>query len=75
MAVEQFRADKFQGDDPNDPYAGTGLPELGLRNYWYPVMAAWRPMPALITRSEWPLTHREIFLSRIIIIKAFARWV
>src|SRR5271170_6345023 len=26
----------------NDPYAGTGLPELGLRNYWYPVIAAWR---------------------------------
>src|SRR5580693_6658918 len=25
-----------------DPYAGTGLPELGFRNYWYPVMAAWR---------------------------------
>ena len=37
MAVEQF-----PGEDPNDPYAGTGLPELGLRNYWYPVMAAWR---------------------------------
>jgi phenylpropionate dioxygenase-like ring-hydroxylating dioxygenase large terminal subunit len=26
----------------NDPYAGTGLPELGLRNYWYPVLAGWR---------------------------------
>jgi phenylpropionate dioxygenase-like ring-hydroxylating dioxygenase large terminal subunit len=34
MTVERFPAD--------DPYAGTGLPELGLRNYWYPVMAAWR---------------------------------
>ncbi|HTQ33423.1 MAG TPA: Rieske (2Fe-2S) protein, partial [Stellaceae bacterium] len=37
MTVEQF-----PGEDPNDPYAGSGLPELGLRNYWYPVMAAWR---------------------------------
>jgi phenylpropionate dioxygenase-like ring-hydroxylating dioxygenase large terminal subunit len=37
MTVEQFPV-----DDPNDPYAGTGLPELGFRNYWYPVMAAWR---------------------------------
>ncbi|MBV9553172.1 MAG: aromatic ring-hydroxylating dioxygenase subunit alpha [Alphaproteobacteria bacterium] len=37
MAVE-----KFPADDPNDPYAGSGLPALGLRNYWYPVMAAWR---------------------------------
>jgi len=35
MTVEQF-----PGSD--DPYAGTGLPELGFRNYWYPVMAAWR---------------------------------
>ena len=35
MTVEQLR-----GSD--DPYAGTGLPALGLRNYWYPVMAAWR---------------------------------
>ena len=34
MTVERFAGD--------DPYAGTGLPELGLRNYWYPVMAAWR---------------------------------
>ena len=25
-----------------DVYAGTGLPELGFRNYWYPVLAAWR---------------------------------
>ena len=23
-------------------YEETGLPELGLRNYWYPVLAAWR---------------------------------
>ena len=34
MTVERFPDD--------DPYAGTGLPELGLRNYWYPVMAEWR---------------------------------
>jgi nitrite reductase/ring-hydroxylating ferredoxin subunit len=34
MTVEQFPRD--------DPYAGTGLPELGLRNYWYPVLAEWR---------------------------------
>ena len=26
----------------DDPYAGTGLPALGLRNYWYPVLAEWR---------------------------------
>ena len=25
-----------------DVYAATGLPELGFRNYWYPVLAAWR---------------------------------
>jgi phenylpropionate dioxygenase-like ring-hydroxylating dioxygenase large terminal subunit len=25
-----------------DPYAATGVPELGLRNYWYPVLAGWR---------------------------------
>jgi len=25
-----------------DPYLGTGIPELGFRNYWYPVLAAWR---------------------------------
>ena len=25
-----------------DVYSGTGLPELGFRNYWYPVLAAWR---------------------------------
>ena len=25
-----------------DVYAGTGLPELGFRNYWYPILAAWR---------------------------------
>jgi phenylpropionate dioxygenase-like ring-hydroxylating dioxygenase large terminal subunit len=43
MTVEQFRGEPPPGDnDPNDPYAGTGLPELGFRNYWYPVMAAWR---------------------------------
>lgn len=23
-------------------YSGTGLPALGLRNYWYPVLAEWR---------------------------------
>jgi hypothetical protein len=25
-----------------DPYSATGVPELGLRNYWYPVLAGWR---------------------------------
>jgi nitrite reductase/ring-hydroxylating ferredoxin subunit len=25
-----------------EPYAATGVPELGLRNYWYPVLAGWR---------------------------------
>lgn len=25
-----------------DVYEKTGLPELGFRNYWYPVIAAWR---------------------------------
>jgi nitrite reductase/ring-hydroxylating ferredoxin subunit len=25
-----------------DPYAHTGLPPLGLRNYWYPALASWR---------------------------------
>jgi phenylpropionate dioxygenase-like ring-hydroxylating dioxygenase large terminal subunit len=35
-------AEQFPAYDVNDPYAGTGLPALGLRNYWYPVMAAWR---------------------------------
>jgi nitrite reductase/ring-hydroxylating ferredoxin subunit len=25
-----------------DTYALTGIPELGLRNYWYPVIAKWR---------------------------------
>jgi phenylpropionate dioxygenase-like ring-hydroxylating dioxygenase large terminal subunit len=34
MTAAQFSTD--------DPYEGTGLPELGLRNYWYPVLAAWR---------------------------------
>src|SRR5262245_60466870 len=28
--------------DATDPYAGTGLPRLGIRNYWYPALAAWR---------------------------------
>src|SRR5258707_3098595 len=28
--------------DNDDPYASTGVPELGLRNYWYPVLAGWR---------------------------------
>jgi nitrite reductase/ring-hydroxylating ferredoxin subunit len=26
----------------SDPYAATGVPEFGLRNYWYPVLAGWR---------------------------------
>jgi phenylpropionate dioxygenase-like ring-hydroxylating dioxygenase large terminal subunit len=26
----------------NDPYANTGLPHLGIRNYWYPALATWR---------------------------------
>ncbi len=26
----------------DDPYAATGVPELGFRNYWYPVLAGWR---------------------------------
>jgi nitrite reductase/ring-hydroxylating ferredoxin subunit len=26
----------------DDPYAVTGVPQLGLRNYWYPVLAGWR---------------------------------
>jgi nitrite reductase/ring-hydroxylating ferredoxin subunit len=30
-----------QGTVP-DPYAETGVPQLGLRNYWYPVLAGWR---------------------------------
>jgi phenylpropionate dioxygenase-like ring-hydroxylating dioxygenase large terminal subunit len=34
MTVERFPG--------GDPYAGTGLPELGFRNYWYPVLAEWR---------------------------------
>ena len=44
MAVETFRSGQNQRDQrgDDDPYAGTGLPELGFRNYWYPVMAAWR---------------------------------
>jgi len=25
-----------------EPYGSTGLPARGLRNYWYPVLAAWR---------------------------------
>src|SRR5882724_8897710 len=25
-----------------DPYAHTGLPHLGLRNYWYPALAGFR---------------------------------
>ena len=29
-------------DAQGDVYARTGLPELGFRNYWYPVLAAWR---------------------------------
>ncbi len=28
--------------DAADVYAGSGLPELGFRNYWYPVLATWR---------------------------------
>jgi phenylpropionate dioxygenase-like ring-hydroxylating dioxygenase large terminal subunit len=39
MTIEQFPGERTVDDDP---YAGTGLPELGFRNYWYPVMAAWR---------------------------------
>jgi phenylpropionate dioxygenase-like ring-hydroxylating dioxygenase large terminal subunit len=34
MSLERF-AD-------GDPYAATGVPQLGLRNYWYPALAAWR---------------------------------
>ena len=26
----------------DDPYAEFGVPELGFRNYWYPVLAGWR---------------------------------
>jgi phenylpropionate dioxygenase-like ring-hydroxylating dioxygenase large terminal subunit len=26
----------------DDPYEHTGLPQSGLRNYWYPVLALWR---------------------------------
>ena len=26
----------------HDPYASFGVPELGFRNYWYPVLAGWR---------------------------------
>jgi phenylpropionate dioxygenase-like ring-hydroxylating dioxygenase large terminal subunit len=26
----------------NDPYASSGVPELGFRNYWYPILASWR---------------------------------
>jgi nitrite reductase/ring-hydroxylating ferredoxin subunit len=25
-----------------DAYAATGMPQLGFRNYWYPVLAGWR---------------------------------
>ena len=39
MTTEQLRGERVVDDDP---YAGAGLPELGFRNYWYPVMAAWR---------------------------------
>ncbi|HVH82540.1 MAG TPA: aromatic ring-hydroxylating dioxygenase subunit alpha [Stellaceae bacterium] len=41
MAGEEMRmtVEQFPGDDP---YTGSGLPALGLRNYWYPVIAAWR---------------------------------
>ncbi len=44
MAVEQFPGEPISqtGRADDDPYAGTGLPALGFRNYWYPVMAAWR---------------------------------
>ena len=39
-----------------DVYAGTGLPELGFRNYWYPVLAAWRlrrrPTPVRLLGEE-----------------------
>jgi phenylpropionate dioxygenase-like ring-hydroxylating dioxygenase large terminal subunit len=34
MAVERLPG--------GDPYAGTGIPELGFRNYWYPVLPGWR---------------------------------
>jgi phenylpropionate dioxygenase-like ring-hydroxylating dioxygenase large terminal subunit len=34
MSVERF--------PDGDPYAATGVPELGLRNYWYPALAGWR---------------------------------
>ncbi|MBV9825167.1 MAG: Rieske 2Fe-2S domain-containing protein [Alphaproteobacteria bacterium] len=30
------------GHQVPDPYATTGVPQLGLRNYWYPVLAGWR---------------------------------
>lgn len=26
----------------SDPYAATGVPEFGFRNYWYPILAGWR---------------------------------
>jgi phenylpropionate dioxygenase-like ring-hydroxylating dioxygenase large terminal subunit len=44
MTVEQFPGEPAAKErrEDDDPYAGTGLPELGFRNYWYPVMAAWR---------------------------------
>ena len=28
--------------DIPDPYSCTGLPRAGIRNYWYPALAAWR---------------------------------
>lgn len=44
MAVEQFPGESAGRERPGDdaPYTGTGLPVLGFRNYWYPVMAGWR---------------------------------
>lgn len=34
--------DRSSGNSTDNVYADTGLPELGFRNYWYPVLASWR---------------------------------
>jgi phenylpropionate dioxygenase-like ring-hydroxylating dioxygenase large terminal subunit len=39
-----------------DPYAASGVPPLGFRNYWYPVLAGWRlrrrPRPVRILGED-----------------------
>src|SRR5215472_6398569 len=40
--IGEQAVNRIPANDAESYDEGTGLPALGLRNYWYPVMAAWR---------------------------------